>query len=435
MTASASLSFRPDTPLVVAIDMGYGHMRAAEPLSNVLETPLLHADRPPLADEEEQKLWARVRRGYEWISRSSQIPIVGRPLKAALDAITAIPPMYPVRDLSGPTLGTKAFARFAEQGLGRGLVAHMKQTGAPLVTTFYSPAILCDRLGADGINCVVTDSDINRVWAPFDPPRTKIRYFAPSVRAKKRLESYGVPAARIELTGFPLPHELLGGEELTALRRNLTARLGRLDPGRTFLDQAGPELARVLGEKPESDGRAPLVTFAVGGAGSQVGIGRQLIHGMASAIRAGKLRLALIAGVRPEVDAAFRQTVAAAGLTEFLGRGVEILHEREVLVYMRRFHALLAETDVLWTKPSEMTFFAALGLPLVCAPPVGRHEDYNRQWAVEQGAGLHQGDPRVAAEWLLEWVAQGTLAAAAWAGFRRLPQRGLYNIIGLLRAG
>ena len=38
---------------------------------------------------------------------------------------------------------------------------------------------------------------------------------------------------------------------------------------------------------------------------------------------------------------------------------------------------------MLWTKPSEMTFYAALGIPLILAPPLGAHERYNRRWALE----------------------------------------------------
>jgi hypothetical protein len=48
---------------------------------------------------------------------------------------------------------------------------------------------------------------------------------------------------------------------------------------------------------------------------------------------------------------------------------------------------------------------------------------------VENGAGLEQRDPRFTGEWLAEWLADGTLAAAAWSGFRRLPKLGLYRIL------
>ena len=95
---------------------------------------------------------------------------------------------------------------------------------------------------------------------------------------------------------------------------------------------------------------------------------------------------------------------------------------------------LLAETDVLWTKPSELTFFGALGLPLILSEPVGIHESYNRRWARERGAGLKQRDPRHAGQWLFEWLEEGVLAAAATAGRSNMPAAGARLIAEATRA-
>ena len=46
---------------------------------------------------------------------------------------------------------------------------------------------------------------------------------------------------------------------------------------------------------------------------------------------------------------------------------VEVLQEPDFDSYYEAMNALLARTDVLWTKPSELTFYAALGLPIVRA--------------------------------------------------------------------
>jgi hypothetical protein len=85
--------------------------------------------------------------------------------------------------------------------------------------------------------------------------------------------------------------------------------------------------------------------------------------------------------------------------------------------------------DLLWTKPSELAFHGALGLPLVFCPPIGAHEVYNRRWALESGAGLKQRDPRHAAEWIADWLHDGTLARAAWNGFMRLSKFGMYRFL------
>jgi len=423
-----TLDFHREKPLVVAVEMGYGHLRAARPLARLMGAETTLVDKPPLVGPEEQRLWERVRRAYELTSRLSQLPVVGLPLRWVLDAITDIPHLHPYRDLSAPTSGVLTLERLIRRRLGQGLVERLRETGAPLLTTFYSPAIAADRAGLDNLFCVVTDSDINRVWAPVAPERTSIRYLVPTQRAGRRLRSYGVPAHRITFTGFPLPHELVGGTGLATLRRNLAARLVRLDPTREFRRAFRDELQHFLGALPaEEEGRPPLLTFAVGGAGAQAGLPRQFLPGLRPAIEEGRLRLALVAGVRPEVAGRFREELERAGLDG--APGVEILLAGDLEEYFRRFDELMAGTDVLWTKPSELTFYAALGLPVLCAPPVGVHERYNRRWAVESGAALRQRDAHFAWEWISDWLEEGALAGAAWSGFMRLPKFGLYQIL------
>lgn len=420
---------RRPAPAVVAVEMGYGHLRAAWPLAEALGAPVLHVDRSPLADETERRLWARVRGAYETVSRLSQAPVLGRPLGAALDALTRIPPLFPSRDLSAPTREVRALEALVGRGMGRGLVEHLRRTGAPLLTTFYSCAVIADLAGLERLFCVVTDTDVNRVWAPPDPARTRIRYLAPCRRVVDRLRAYGVPAARISLTGFPLPGRLLGGPELPALKRNLAARLVRLDPAGAFRASLGAEASRALGLPLDGPGGPPLLVYAVGGAGAQVDLVARFLPGLRPLIESGRLSLALVAGVRPEVVLRLRAALRAAGLEPAVGQGVEVLFAPDMGDYFAAFEELLARADLLWTKPSELSFYAALGLPLVCAPPMGVHERYNRRWLVESGAGLEQREPEVAGEWLGEWLRAGTLAAAAFAGFARLPNRRLYEIL------
>jgi hypothetical protein len=422
----------PARPVVVAVEMGYGHLRAAAPLADALGTEVLHVDRPPLVAPEEGRLWARVRRAYEGVSRLSQVPAIGAPLRYGLDAMTEIPRLHPYRDLSAPTRGVLTLERLVRRNLGQGLVAHLRATGAPLLTTFYSPAIVADRAGLDRIFCVATDTDLNRIWAPLDPARTRIRYLVPTRRAARRLRAYGVPEERIAFTGFPLPDALVGGASLAVLKRNLAARIVRLDPSGEFRRSMPEELAHFLGALPrEEERRPPCLAFAVGGAGAQAGLARAFLPGFRPALEAGRLRIALVAGVRAEVEARFREDVRRAGLEPLLAEGgpLEILRAPAFPEYYARFNALLARTDVLWTKPSELVFYGALGLPLVLAHPVGVHERYNRRWARESGAGLKQREARYAAEWLGDALADGVLAAAAWAGYMRLPKFGLQRIL------
>lgn len=407
--------------------MGYGHLRAAHALAHACGGQVLHADEPPLADDEEQAAWRRIRGVYEGISRVSTASFVGKPFRALLDAATAIPHLYPMRDMSAPTLGVRMLRYSAQRGLGRSLVSYLEQHQLPLITTFFTPALLADFHGYDRVFSVVTDADINRIWAPFEPARSKIVYMAPSGRVVRRLRAYGVAPDRIELTGFPLPHTLLGGQDLEALKRNLRSRLVRLDVGAVFRRQYAAELA-ALGDLPDEPG-PPHLVFAIGGAGAQAELAGRFLPSLRPLLQAGRLRLTLVAGRKVEVHALFERQLEEAGLSRELGRSIDILFEPSTTRYFERFERLMADCDILWTKPSELTFYGALGIALVLAPPVGVHEHYNRRWARENGAGLKQRDPEAAGEWLADWLKDGTLAAAAWAGHRRLPCRGLYKIL------
>jgi hypothetical protein len=418
-------------PMVVAVEMGYGHLRAALPIAESLGVALLAADREPLAGPDEKALWDRVRATYEITSRLSQVPIAGGPLRLLLDRFTDIPSLYSGRDLSAPTSTALWIDRLAGRGLGRGMVETLRESGRPLVTTFFVPAVVADRAGLENpVFCVATDTDVNRAWAPVEASRTRIRYLVPTRRVAKRLAQYGVPEARITFTGFPLPRELLGGPGLPALKRNLAGRLVRLDPRRAFRGETGGDVAAFLGPLPvDEEGRPPLLTFAVGGAGAQANLARRFLPSLRPSILEGRLRVALVAGAKAAVRDVLQESVAGARLEAALGNGLEILFEANLAGYFRRFNQLLAATDVLWTKPSELTFFAALGLPMICAPPVGVHERRNRRWVRESGAGMKQREPAFAAEWLADMLADGQLAAAAWAGYVRLPKNGLYRIL------
>jgi len=415
---------------LVAIEMGYGHLRPAYSLSDFLgEQPILVADAPPLASPEEQKLWEQARVAYELLSRAGRTPIIGPMLAEILQGITSIKPLYPRRDLSPATLATRALMRSAQKGMGRGLAQRLKSDQRTLITTFFGPAVLSEFHGAESIYCIATDSDVNRVWASEDAKNTKITYFAPTDRVRRRLRSYGVPSERIIMSGFPLPHKLVGGPSATFLKQNLKRRLGALDPKGRFLRESREEVGAFLGDLEGGDA-VPHLVFAVGGAGAQTELVARFLPSLRKRLVRGKLRLTLVAGIRREVAECFRSVIRQNGLDEELGSGsVAILEATSHREYFQKFDDLLMSADVVWTKPSEVTFYAALGLPLILSSPVGSHETYNKRWAIHSGAAVTQGDPAHAGEWFWEMLKDGTLAGAAWSGYLRMPKFGLYRII------
>jgi len=411
--------------LVTAPSMGYGHLRAAASVAEALGVEPRRSDRPPLAGPHDLKTWDRIREFYERVSRISQWRVSGRPAHWFLEWLTAIEHLHPQRDLSDPTRSAHTMERLAAQGFGRTLVGRLEAEDATLVTTFYAEAIVADRAGRSNVYCVVTDADVNRVWAPLRGATARIRYFAPTRRVVRRLCAYGVPPSRVTFTGFPLPPGLVGTTDDGPLKRNLARRLAALDPNGLFRQRLEAKAhASLLPLSRDPAAHPPLVAFAIGGAGAQLGVARRLVGGLRAAVREGRLRLALVAGTRGDVAERLHEIVDEARLTPH----VRVLFEREFAAYYRAFNALLADADVLWTKPGELVFYAGLGLPLVLSPPVGVQERANARWVLERGAAVRQHDPRHAASWLEEMIEDGLLAGAAWSGFLRLPYDGARRI-------
>lgn len=421
---------------LTAVNMGYGHQRAAFPLRHLAYQEMINANDYADIPESDKKIWESSRHFYEFISRFSRVPLIGQPAFDLYDKFQAIPDFYPKRDLSRPSFQLKEImAVVRHKNWGRHLIAKFSQSARPLVTSFFAVAFMAEYFGYQGdIYCVICDADIARVWADLKPRESRINYFAPCYRVMERLKLYGVPPERIFLTGFPLPKENLGGEELGILRHDLGQRLINLDPAGHYLKRYSQTVKKHLGLKhfhKKSDHPFTL-TFAVGGAGAQREIGGVILKSLKKKIIQREIRLNLIAGTNLDVKKYFNQEIEENGLNKERGRGVRVLFQPGKIKYFTEFNRWLRTTDVLWTKPSELSFYPALGLPIIMAPPIGSQEKFNRLWLKTIGAGISQNEPRYTDEWLFDWQQSGWLAQAAMRGFIEAPRFGTYNIEKIL---
>lgn len=422
---------------VVTADMGFGHMRAAHSLAYMAEGGVLTAGSPEVTDPSEVQFWHRLTWSYEVLSRAKSLPLVGGAAFGLLDALLAIPPFYPLRDLSHPSPNNWIVDHLIKNGLGRSMLERLRQQSLPMIATFYAPALIADQAHEPGVYAVICDADLNRVWVASQASQSRIRYFAPCGRVMRRLRQYGVPDERIFITGFTLPRENIGGPGMEVLKADLLARLGRLDPRGRFLSVFGATVRELLGADPVPSGEDArvTVTFAVGGAGAQTEIGLTLLQALKPGILEGRFRLVLVAGVNPLIEKVFREFIVRMGLENDLGDGVVILRENSKPEYFVRFNAMMRETDILWTKPSELSFYSGLGIPIVMAPALGSQENKNMRWLADKGCALPQYTPRLANEWLRDMLEEGLFAEKALAGFVKTRRLGVYKIEEVLATG
>jgi hypothetical protein len=414
--------------------MGYGHRRAVHPLREVAEGGIIVAGSSESTPLVEQKLWKRLLRGYEAFSRARSLPFVGRPLFSILDTFLHIPSFYPMRNLSNSTFQVALLESLIRKGLCSGIMEDVRACHLPIVTSFFAPAIAADRAGHESIYCLICDADLNRVWVAREPWESRITYFAPCGKAAQRLKAYGVPDQRILLSGFPFSPRLLGGRDLPILKEDLRQRLFYLDPSVRFRQRHGASVEHFLGNSQNAVRRERLLTltFSVGGAGAQKEIGRSIAVSLRRLILEGKLRLNLAAGAKPSVRDYFQQVKDEVAPES---PGLHIIHAEDIDEYFDRFDDALRTTDILWTKPSELSFCAGLGIPIVMAPAIGSQEQFNRRWLLEIGAGIRQENPDYADQWLMDFLRKGRLADAAWSGFLKARKLGIYNILDVLSTG
>lgn len=419
---------------LISATMGYGHQRAIYPLKEIAEENIITVGSAQAASKNEEKLWKRVLGAYEFMSRARGIPIIGKAIFSLLDTFLHIPSYYPMRNLSTSTFQVDLLRSSINKGLCSAMLDKVRTKNLPIVTSFYASAIAADMKGYHKIFCIICDADLNRVWVAKEPWESSINYFAPCGKAAQRLKAYGVPEERIFITGFPLPIELLGNEGLDVLKFNLGKRLKRLDPGGKFWHRHGVSVEHFIGAENcvLNDKSKLTITYAVGGAGALKEIGGQIANSLKKEIIDNNIKLVLVAGTKENVKDYF---VSVKQEIEADDSQIEIIYSESMYDYFDKFNDALKTTDILWTKPSELSFYTALGIPIIMTPPIGSQEKFNRRWLNEIQAGIRQLNPDFANQWLCDYWKKGILAEAAWSGFLKARKLGTYNIFEILNSG
>ncbi|MEI6529300.1 MAG: hypothetical protein WCN88_02775 [Candidatus Falkowbacteria bacterium] len=411
---------------LIAADMGYGHQRAAYPLLDLSGGEIITANNYVGIPEWEKKYWINSLRSYERISRFKKVPLLGSLVFKIMDNFQKIKSFYPSRDLSSQTTQQKFFLRSIKAGLGKDLIEKLNPSGLPFLTTFFVAAYMAEYHNYAGdIYCLVCDADASRAWAPIDPKNSRVKYLLPSEKVKERFLMYGVKESNIIISGFPLPKENIGAEK-EILEIDLASRVKALDPRGEYQETYAALLNKVLPNFSGAEKKAITLSFAVGGAGAQKEIAGVILRKLAAKIKANEININLVAGNRPEIRDYFLEQIKLYTLQE--GNGVRIIFAAEKNDYFKKFNDSLHNTDILWTKPSELSFYCALGLPVIMSAPVGSQEDYNREWLMSVGAGVDSLDAEYVDEWLPDLLESGRLARAAMDGFLNAEQMGTYNI-------
>lgn len=424
---------------VISVDMGYGHQRTAYPLRDLaFGKEVINANNYPDIFKKDKEIWQSTRRLYEFISNFKKIPVLGDFVFSIFDKFQRIRTFYPRRPYFGPTISLKWIFKIIKEGWGEDLILKIREKtlllsqktspkDIPLITTFFTPAFMAEEFSYPGnIFCVVCDADISRVWVSLNPKKSKIKYFVPNDWVEERLRLYGVKKENIFLTGFPLPLENIGTESMEIAKEDLRNRILNLDLKKEYRTQYDSLIKRYLGKLPSKSNHPLTIMFSVGGAGAQKEIVFEFLKSLRQRIKREQIRVILSAGTKLEIKKYFSDSCKKLGL----GRNdnIKIIFNEDIKNYFCEFNKELRQTDILWTKPSELCFYSGLGIPILIAPPIGSQEEFNKRWLMRIGSGVLSEDPKYAEEWLLDYLKKGRLAEAAMEGFIEIKKLGVLNI-------
>ncbi|OGG91182.1 hypothetical protein A3H55_03480, partial [Candidatus Kuenenbacteria bacterium RIFCSPLOWO2_02_FULL_42_16] len=258
-----------------------------------------------LIDNKDREIWNQGRKPYEFISRAKHIPIVGDLLFMGMDSMQRIRDFYPKRNLFRQSLQLRTnIIMIKNKQWGKDLIDKLDRENLPLLTTFFTVAYMAEEFNyKNDVYLVVCDADVSRAWAAPNPTNSKIKYFAPTRRVYERLQLYGVKSENIYYTGFPLPKENTGNDDLNVLRHDLAARLRNLDPKNYYLSKYQKTIEEQLKDErvPDQPTHPLTITFAVGGAGAQREMGAKLVKSLKRNLEKGEARINLVAGIHNTV--------------------------------------------------------------------------------------------------------------------------------------
>jgi hypothetical protein len=424
---------------LISVNMGYGHQRTAFPLRKFSKEWIQANDYEGIP-KRDRDIWEWSRRGYEFISRFKKVPLIGEFAFSIFDFFQRIYYFYPKRDLSQPNFATERIYSLFKSGWGRHLIEKLKaessklKTNLPIVSTFFTPAFMAEYFEYPGeIFLIVCDADVSRSWAPLKPKESKIKYFVPNERVFERLQLYGIKKENIFLTGYPLPIENIGSENTEILKEDLKFRLLNLDPEFSYFAKYRELVLSKLGPLPEKSDHPLTILFSVGGAGAQREIGAKILWRLKDWIKEKKIKVILSAGIKKWVRDYFVNCIKYLKIEKFLGESIEIIFEEKIEDYFKKFNKTLRKTDILWTKPSELSFYSALGIPILISPPIGSQEEFNMRYLLKSGFGIFQENPNYLEQWLFDWLKKGYLAEAAMQGFVEGEKFGTFKILEIIK--
>ena len=102
---------------------------------------------------------------------------------------------------------------------------------------------------------------------------------------------------------------------------------------------------------------------------------KKILKSLKEKIQQQQIKIYISIGINRKIVEEILGYINLLGLQQHLEEDILLIFDKDVFKYLHKFNHALRHTDVLWTKPSELSFYCGLGIPILMAPPIGTHEE------------------------------------------------------------
>ena len=149
---------------VVSVEMGYGHLRAARPLTLLADGgKIITADSYDGIPEGDRLIWENSTKLYNAVSRMKEKGVLGALIFKSFDYFQRVGGTLPGN--SKPTFQLRQGHKLIKGGWGRDLVERLNKNPLPLLATFFTIGHMAEHWNYKGpIYVLVTDADPTRLF-------------------------------------------------------------------------------------------------------------------------------------------------------------------------------------------------------------------------------------------------------------------------------
>lgn len=423
---------------VVALSNELQYQRISYALRNFAPSKkIINIDYYENIPKEDKNFWELNKKFYKLILNIQQLPIIGEASLNILNQFEKIKKFY-FKNEENIDAGfiLKQIYNLIQKGWGKHFIETLKNKNKeiPFISMFSIPIFMAEYYNYPSkIGYIICNPDIPRYILPINLYQSKTIYFVSMENIVEKLLKYGIKHENIFLTGYPLPKENIGKyKKYEIAKANLKNRILNLSPKKNYEKTYHDSIKKYVGKLPLKSNHKLTIMFSAENENQQK-IGLNILKSLSYTLENKLINFIIGCGTNEDCKQFFLKEILKLKLGLNVDNNIFIIHDLIPEKYIQLFNEALNQTDLLWTNPNELIFYAGLGIPIIISPPQNSYEKINEKWLMQNKAGIKQQNPKYTNEWLFDLIRDGVLVETALNGFLNIKKDGVWEIEKIIK--